>query len=316
MKLSERWRVWFPLRCKAALPKLLLPLLSHCLSDSAIPWIAACQASLFFTVSRSLSKFMSIESVMPSNLLILCCPLLFLTSIFPSIRVFSNELALHIRWPKYQSFSFSISPSNEYSGLISFRIDWSDLFAVQGTLKSLLQYHSSKASILQRSAFFLVQLSQPYVKWKAIKAPLRRKTQKRGLSVGWPGLPGWSQPRQSLCALSASASCCSLWLLLISAQPPRESQNSRTGAGRSARLPGNTLSPNQRRKWVHFYTWPTGFQYNGSPVDKSELARSLKRSVCGFLCSASVFFCSHFLLYPSTYCSLSLIYFCQRSTCT
>ena len=253
---------------------------------------------------------------MPSNHLILCCPLLFLTSIFPSIRVFSNELALRIRWPKYQSFSSSISPSNEYYRLISFRIDWSALLAVQGTFKSLLQHHSSKASILQHSAFFLVQLSQPYVKWKAIKAPSKRKTQKRGLSVGWPGLPGWSQPQQSLCVLSASASCCSLWLLLISAQPPRESRNSRTGAGRSGRLPGNTLSPNQRRKRGHFCTWPTGFQYNGSPVDKSELARSLKHSVCGFLWSAPVSFCSHFLLYPSTYCSLSLIYFCQRSTCT
>ena len=106
---------------------------------------------------------MSIESVMPSNHLILCHPLLLLPSIFPGIRVFSNESALHIRWPKYWSFSFSISPSSEYSGLISFRMDWLDLFEVQGTLKSLLQHHSSKASILQRSAFFMVQLSHPYM---------------------------------------------------------------------------------------------------------------------------------------------------------
>ena len=106
---------------------------------------------------------MSLKSVMPSNSLILCCPLLLLPSIFPSIRVFSNESVPHIRWSKYWSFSFSISPSNEYSGLISFRMDWLDLLAVQGTLKSLLQHHSSKASILQRSAFFTVQLSPPYL---------------------------------------------------------------------------------------------------------------------------------------------------------
>ena len=112
-------------------------------------------------ISQSLFKLRPIESVMLSNHLILCCPLL-LHSIFPSIRVFSNESALHIRWPKYWSFSFSISPSNEYSGLISFRIDWLDLLAVQGTLKSLLQHHSSKASTLQCSAFFVVQLSHPY----------------------------------------------------------------------------------------------------------------------------------------------------------
>ena len=106
---------------------------------------------------------MSIESMMPSNHLILCCPLLFLPSMFTSIRVFSNESALHIRWHKYWSFSFSISPSNEHPGLISFRMDWLDLLAVQGALKSLLQHHSSKASILQRSAFFTVQLSHPYM---------------------------------------------------------------------------------------------------------------------------------------------------------
>ena len=122
---------------------------------------APCQAPLSFTISWSLLKLMSIESAMPSNHLILCCPLLLLPSIFPSIRVFSNELALHIRWPKY--WSFSISPSNNYSGLISFRIDCFDLFSVQRTLKSLLQHHSSKASILWRSAFFMVQLSHQYM---------------------------------------------------------------------------------------------------------------------------------------------------------
>ena len=121
------------------------------------------QASMSITNSWSLLKFMSIESVMPSNRLILCCPLLLLPSIFPSIRVFSNESFLCIRWPKYWSFSFSISPSSEYSGLISFRMDWLDLLAVQGTLKSLLQHHSSKASILRRSAFSIVQLSHPYM---------------------------------------------------------------------------------------------------------------------------------------------------------
>ena len=125
----------------------------------ATPWTAACQASLSITNSRSLLKLMSIESVMPSNHLILCRPLLLLPSIFPSIRVFSNESVHCIRWPKYWSFSFIISPSNEYLGLISFRMDWLDLLAVQGTLKSLLQYHGSKASILWRSAFFIIQLS-------------------------------------------------------------------------------------------------------------------------------------------------------------
>ena len=126
------------------------------------PWTAAHQASLSITNSRSLLKLMSIESVMPSNHLILCHPLL-PPSIFSSIRVFSNESVLRIRWPKYWSFSFSISPSNEYSGLISFRIDWLDLLEVQGTPKSLLQSYNSKASILQRSAFFVVQLSHPYM---------------------------------------------------------------------------------------------------------------------------------------------------------
>jgi len=125
------------------------------------PWTAAHQASLSFITPCGLLKFMSIEGVMPSNHLIFCCPLLLLPEIFSSIRVFSNELAVHIRWPKYWSFSFSISPSNEYSVLISFRIDWFDLFAVQGTLKSLLQHHNQKASILWCSAFFMVQFSYP-----------------------------------------------------------------------------------------------------------------------------------------------------------
>ena len=121
------------------------------------------QASLSITNSWSLPKPISIESVMPSNYLILCHPLLFLPSIFPSIMVFSNESTLHIRWPKYWSFSFNISPSNEHAGLISFRMDWLDLLAVQGTLKNLLQYHSSKASIVLHSAFFIAQLSHPYM---------------------------------------------------------------------------------------------------------------------------------------------------------
>ena len=129
------------------------------MSDFATPWTTACQASLFNTNSQSLL----IELVMPSNHLIFCHPLLFLPSIFPSIRVFSNEPVLHIRWPKYWNFSFNISPSNEYSGLISFRIDWLDLLAVQGTLKSLLQNYNSKASIIQCSSFLIVQLSHPYM---------------------------------------------------------------------------------------------------------------------------------------------------------
>ena len=127
------------------------------------PWTAMCQASLFFTMSWSFFRLMSIESVMSSNHLILCCPLLLLPSIFPSIRVFSDESALCIRWPKNWRFSFSISPSNEYSRLIFFRIEWFDLLAVQGTLKSLLQHYSSKASILWHSAFFMVQLSHLYM---------------------------------------------------------------------------------------------------------------------------------------------------------
>ena len=137
-------------------------LLSH-VWLSAVPWTAACQASLSITNSWSLHKLMSIELVMPSNHLILCCPLLCPPSIFPSNGVFSNESILPIRWPKHWSFSFGISSSNEYSGLISFRMDWLDLLTVQGTLKSLLQHHSSKASILWQSATFIVQLSHPYM---------------------------------------------------------------------------------------------------------------------------------------------------------
>ena len=132
------------------------------MSNSANPWTAAHQASLSITNPQGLLKLMSIESMMPSNHLLLCHPLLLPSSIFPSIKVFSNELALRIRWLKYWSFSFSISPSNEYSGL-SFRMDWLDLLAVQGTLTSIPQHHSSKASILRCSAFFRVQLSHPYM---------------------------------------------------------------------------------------------------------------------------------------------------------
>ena len=129
----------------------------------ATPWISACQASLSITNSWSLLKLMSIESVMPSRHLILCCPLLLLPPIPPSIRVPFKESTLGMRWPKYWSFSFSISPSNEHTGLISFRMDWLDLLAVQGSLKSLLQHHSSEASIFQHSAFFTIQLSHPYL---------------------------------------------------------------------------------------------------------------------------------------------------------
>ena len=134
------------------------------------PWIAACEASLSITDSRSSLRLTSIESVMPSSHLILCRPLLLLPPIPPSIRVFTNESTLRIRWPKYWSFSFSISPFKEHPGLISFRMDWLDLLAVQGTLKSLLQHHSSKASILWRSAFFIVQLSHPYMTTAKTKA--------------------------------------------------------------------------------------------------------------------------------------------------
>ena len=135
----------------------------NCVRVVSNPWTAACHASLCITNSQRLLKLMSIKSVMPSNHLILCCRLLLLPSFFPSIGGFSNELVLRIRCPKYWSFNLSITPSNKYSGLISFRINWFDLLAVQGTLKSLLQHHSSKASVLQHSTFFMVQLSHPYV---------------------------------------------------------------------------------------------------------------------------------------------------------
>ena len=143
----------------------------NCVRLFVTPWTAACQASLSFIISQSLLKLMAIESVMPSNHLILCHPLFLLPSILTSIRIFSNESALHIRWPEYWSLSlsFSISPSNEYSGLISFRIDWFDLLAVQGTLKSLLQHHSSKGSILWLSAFFMAQLSHPYIQFSSVQ---------------------------------------------------------------------------------------------------------------------------------------------------
>ena len=138
----------------------------------ATPWTTACQASLSITDSQTLLKLRSIESVLPSNHLILCHPLLLPPLIFPRIRVFSKESVLHIRWPKYWSFSFNISPSNEHPGLISFRMDWLDLLAVQGTLKSLLQHHSSKASILRHSAFFVIQHSHPYMTyWKTCWTP-------------------------------------------------------------------------------------------------------------------------------------------------
>ena len=152
--------IYYPADTFYLLKNTSVQLLS-CVQLFATPWTAASQASLSITNSQSLLKLMSIESVMPSNHL--CRPLLLLPSIFPSIRVFSNESVLCIRWPKYWSFSFSISHSNEYSGLISFRMVWLDLLAVQGTLKSLLQHHSSKASILRCSAFFIVQLSYPYL---------------------------------------------------------------------------------------------------------------------------------------------------------
>ena len=139
--------------------------LLSCVRLFVTPWTAACQAFLSITISWSLLKLTSIESGMPSNHLILCHPIL-QPSLFPSIRVFSRESVLHIRWPKYWSFSFSISPSNDYSGLLCFRIDWLDLLAVQGTLKSLLQHHNSKASILWYSAFFIVQLTSIHGYWK------------------------------------------------------------------------------------------------------------------------------------------------------
>ena len=154
-----RWRL---ADCQSTLQFSSVQPLSHVLLFET-PWTAAHQISLSIASSQGLLKLMFIESVMPSNHLILCRPLLLLPSILPSIRVFSNESALHIRWPNYWSFSFNISPSNEHSGLISFRMDWLDYLAVQGTLKSLLQRHSSKASVLRHSAFFIVQLSHSYM---------------------------------------------------------------------------------------------------------------------------------------------------------
>ena len=157
--------------------------LLSCVRLFATPWTAAHQASLSITNSQNLLKLMSIESVMPSNHLILCCPLLCPPSIFPSIRVFSNESVLHIRWPNYWSFNFGISSANEYSGLISFRMDWLDLLAVQGTLKSHL-HHLSKASILQCSAFFMVKLSHPSMTTgKTIALTRRTLCRQRNLSA-------------------------------------------------------------------------------------------------------------------------------------
>ena len=158
----------------------------------ATPWTAAHQASLFITKCWSLLKLMSIESVMPSNHFILCHPLLLLPSIFPSIMIFSSESVLHIRWPKYWSFSYSISPSSEFSGLISFRSDWFHLLAVQGTLNSLLQYHSSKASILRCSAFFIVQLSHPCMTTRKTIALTRWTFVGKIMLCFWICCLGWS----------------------------------------------------------------------------------------------------------------------------
>ena len=166
--------------------------LLSCVRLFATPWTAAHQASLSIIKSWSLLKLISIELVMPSNHLILCCPLLLPPSIFPSIRVFSDESVLRIRWPKYWRFSFSISPANEYSGLISLRMDWLDLLVVQGTLKSLLQNHSSKASILWRWAFFIVQFSHPYMTTGKTMTLTRQTSVGKVMSLfllcclGWP----------------------------------------------------------------------------------------------------------------------------------
>ena len=162
---SDTWEaeLWDWIHQCLSLLGLALVQLPSCVRISETPWTAARQASLSFTISQSLLTLMSIESVMPSHHLIFCCPLLLLPSIFPSTKVFSNGLALCIRWPKYWSFSFSICPSSEYSGSISFRIDWFDFLAVQGTPKSLLQHYSWKASILQHSAFFIAQLPHAYM---------------------------------------------------------------------------------------------------------------------------------------------------------
>ena len=166
-------------------------LLSH-VQLFVTPWTTAHQSSLSITNSRSPPKPMCIKSVMPSNHLIFCHPLLLLPSIFPSIRVFSNESALHIRWPKYWSFSFNISLSNEHPGLISFRMDWLDLLAVQGTLRSLLQHHSSKASILRRSAFFTVQLSHLYMTTGKTITLTRQTFVGKVMSLHFNMLSSWS----------------------------------------------------------------------------------------------------------------------------
>ena len=173
--------------------KMLL-LFSHCrVQLFATPWMAAHQALIFSTISQNLLKFMSTKSMMPSNHLIICRPILLLTSVFPSIRIFSNKLALHIRWPKYWSFSFSNRPSSEYSGLTSFRIEWFELLAVQGTLKSLLQHHSSKASVLQCSAFFMVQLSMGFSReeyWSRLPFLSPRDLTNPEIEPGSPALAG------------------------------------------------------------------------------------------------------------------------------
>ena len=161
--------------------------LLSCVWFFATLWNAASQVSLSFTISQSLFKLMSIELVMPSNHLVLCCPLLLLPSIFPSIRVFSNESALPIRWPKYWSFSFSISPSNEYSGLISFRIDWFDL-AAQGTLKSLLQHHSLKASILWHSAFLIKYVFEDHY---SVTGNILEKIENQLITASYIAFPYW-----------------------------------------------------------------------------------------------------------------------------
>ena len=170
---SEKLNSWHTIVSSSKSQFSSVQLLS-CVRLFATPWITARQASLSITISRSSLKLTSIESVMPSSHLILRHPLLLLAPIPPSIRVFSKESTLRMRWPKYRSFSFNIIPSKEHPGLISFRMDWLDLFAVQGTLKSLLQHHSSKASILQRSAFFTVQLSHRYMTTGKIIALTRR----------------------------------------------------------------------------------------------------------------------------------------------
>ena len=183
-KRKQLFRQEYPHCCYSVFLGLSVAIQSlSCVQLFATPWTAAYQASLSITNFQSLLKLMSIELVMPSNHLI-CGPLLLLPSIFPSIGVFSSESLLHIRWSKYWSFSFSISPSDEYSRLISFRIDWFDLLAVQGTLKSILQHHSSKASVLQCSAFFTVQLSHPYMSTGKTIVFIRRTFFSKVMSLG------------------------------------------------------------------------------------------------------------------------------------